>query len=103
MRERGERRLHLARAGAGQAGPGRGRNNPPFPAFVCPAWASVRDFRTLAALAGVLCDVSGLIGPFSGGAFGGDALPVLGAFGGELVGIAGEVCALVRALIGVVF
>ena len=50
----------------------------------------------------MLCDVRGLIGLFGGGAFSGDACAVLGAFGLELVGIAGEVSALIRALIGVV-
>jgi len=49
----------------------------------------VRDFRTVAALAGVLCDVRGAFGRFGGGAFGGDACAVSGAFGGELLGIAG--------------
>ena len=53
-------------------------------------------------MARVLCDVRGAFDRFGGGAFGGDALPVPGAFGFELVGIAGEVGALVGALIGVV-
>ena len=99
---REERVAATLRAGGRGAGKGRGRNNSPFPPFVYPAWVVVRDFRTLAALAGVLCDVWGLIGLFSGGAFRGDARAVPGAFGLELVGIAGEVSALIGALIGVV-
>ena len=50
----------------------------------------------------MLCEVSRAIALFSGGAFGGDACAVGGAFGFELVGIAGEVSTLVGALIGVV-
>ena len=53
-------------------------------------------------MARVLCDVSRVITLFSGGAFGGDACAVGGAFSGELVGITGEVGALVRALIGII-
>ena len=50
----------------------------------------------------MLCDVSRVITLFSGGAFGGDACAVGGAFGFEFIGIAGEVRTLVGALIGVV-
>ena len=53
-------------------------------------------------MARVLCDVSRVITLFSGGAFGGDACAVGGAFGFEFIGIAGEVSALIGALIGVV-
>lgn len=50
----------------------------------------------------MLCDVSRVITLFSGGAFGGSACAVSGAFGFELVGIAGEISTLVGALVGVV-
>lgn len=50
----------------------------------------------------VLCDVRGIFDRFGGGAFGGSACAVGGAFGFELVGIAGEISTLVGALIGVV-
>ena len=91
----------LARAGVRQARAGGG-TTPLFLRSFNPAWAVVRDFRLLAALAGVLCDVRGHITLFSGGAFSGDALPVGEALGFALGGIAGEVSALIRALIGVV-
>ena len=53
-------------------------------------------------MAGVLCDVSRVITLFSCGAFSGGACAVGGAFSGEFVGIAGEVCTLIGTLIGVV-
>ena len=50
----------------------------------------------------MLCDGSGLIGLFSGGAFSGGACAVGCAFSGELIGIAGEIRTLIGAVIGVV-
>ena len=80
----------------------RGETTPLSCVPLIPAWAVVRDFRLLAALAGVLCDVCGIIKLFSGGAFSGGAFAVSEALSFELGGIAGEVSALIRALIGVV-
>jgi hypothetical protein len=71
---------------------GGGAKQLPFPCVPFPACALLWViFGRLAALAGVLCDVSRVITLFSGGAFGGDACAVGGAFGFELLGIAGEV------------
>ena len=99
---RGERRLHFARAGVGQEGP-RGETTPLSCGPLIPAWAVVRDFRLLARLAGVLCDVRGLFHQFGGGAFSGDAFAVLGAFGGGLFGVCGIIAFRVAPAIGVPF
>ena len=44
----------------------------------------VRDFRTVAGLVDVLCDVGGIFGRFGGCAFGGDACAVVGAAWGSI-------------------
>ena len=100
-REGGERRPHPARAGVRQARAG-GETTPLSLRSLPRLRPAVRDFRTVAGLARVLCDVSRVITLFSGGAFGGDACAVGGAFGFEFVGIAGKVCTLISTLIGVV-
>ena len=100
----GQRCEIVSRGRARERDEGEGRETTPLSRrsfeAVRPA---VRDFRTVAGLARILCDVRGAFGYFGGGAFGSDTLAIGGAFGRKLLGIAGEVRTLVGALIGVIF
>ena len=83
----------LARAGGRERDEGRRGETTPLSlrSFSC-VRPVVRDFRTVAGLVDVLCDVGGIFGRFGGCAFGGDACAVVGAFGGRLVCRPGKEC-----------